>query len=68
MPDRDPFLVGVVIADPSGHSRMALVSLLSTHVGYAIGKKTTNSPMQHMPIDEIYERALTATVQVIVLR
>jgi hypothetical protein len=58
-------LVGIAITDGAGVNRIVFASRVGALIGAPDADAPAVAPAQRMPLDEIYERALTATVQVI---
>jgi hypothetical protein len=60
-------LVGIAVTDSAGDSRIVFASRLGTEAGADGADAVSSVQSPRMPVDEIYERALTAAVQVIVV-
>lgn len=61
-------LAGIAITDSAGRDRIVLVSQLGARFGESEREVSVSGPSPRPPIDEIYERALSATAQVILAR
>jgi hypothetical protein len=61
-------LVGLAFADSSNVDRVVFASRLDPRLGVSRADAPAASPLTRMPIDEVYERGLRATVQVLVER
>lgn len=61
-------LTGIAITDSAGRDRIVLVSQFAARFGESEPEVSVSGPSARAPIDEIYERALSATAQVILAR
>ena len=61
-------LVGIAVTDASDRFRLVPASTLRTYFGEAVGTVEAGSRPRRLSADEIYERGLAVTVQVIVAR
>ncbi len=61
-------LAGIAMTDSAGRDRIVLVSQIGARLGDSEPEVAVSGTSPRMPIDEIYERALSATAQVILAR